>query len=81
MRQSAVNGEVKIITDLARGDITREENWAQAYICVAARAGGIMWFHFDAARPKWDDCLQLVRLSIGVSRNSFRSLRFEEDST
>ena len=84
MKQSAIDGEVNIFTPLARGDITREENWAQAYMCVVAGAGGVMWFHFDGARPKWNDFLRLGRelrsieeFLVGVELE--RGLRFEND--
>ena len=84
MRESAVDGEVNIFTPLARGDITREENWAQAYMCIAAGAGGIMWFHFDAARPKWHDFIELGQelrsiedFLVGVALE--RGLSFEND--
>lgn len=84
MKQSAVDGEVNIFTPLARDNITREENWAQAYMCVAAGAGGIMWFHFDGAQTKWNDFLELgnelrsiEEFLIGVELQ--RGLRFEND--
>jgi hypothetical protein len=84
MKQSAIDGQVNIFTPLARGNITREENWAQAYMCVSAGAGGIMWFHFGGAKPKWDDFLELGRelrsieeFLVGVALE--RGLTFEND--
>ncbi|MFC1715837.1 hypothetical protein ACFL6S_19365 [Candidatus Poribacteria bacterium] len=84
MKLSATDGQVNIFTPLARENITREENWAQAYMCVAAGAGGIMWFHFGGARPKWDDFLELGRelrsieeFLVGVALE--RGLDFEND--
>ena len=84
MKQSGIDGQVNIFTPLARGDITREENWSQAYMCIAAGAGGIMWFHFGGAKPKWDDFMELGRelrsieeLLVGVALE--RGLVFEND--
>lgn len=84
MKQSATDGQVNIFTPLARPDITRQENWAQAYMCVAAGAGGILWFHFDGAQPKWNDFLELGRelrcieeFLVGVALE--RGLIFEND--
>jgi hypothetical protein len=84
MKQSATDGQANIFTPLARGNITRDENWAQAYMCVAAGAGGIMWFHFGGARAKWDDFLELGRelrsieeFLVGVALE--RGLTFEND--
>jgi hypothetical protein len=60
-RRSALDGEPNIFIPLAsnRGKITREESWAQAYMCIAAGAGGILWFEFDGAQPVWQDYLDL----------------------
>jgi len=84
MKISATEGQVNIFTPLARRDITREENWAQAYMCVAAGAGGIMWFPFDGAGPKWDDFIELgaelrsiEEFLVGVALE--RGLTFEND--
>jgi hypothetical protein len=84
MKTSATDGQVNLFTPLARADITREENWAQAYMCVAAGAGGIMWFHFPGARSKWDDFLELGRelreieeFLVGIALE--RGLTFEND--
>ena len=85
MKYSATEGQVNIFTPLARGNITREENWAQAYMCVAAEAGGIMWFPFGGARPKWDDFIELGKelrsieeFLVGVALE--RGLTFDNDA-
>ena len=49
LRRSATDGQVNIFIPLAPRNITHEENWAQAYMCVAAGAGGILWFPFEHA--------------------------------
>ena len=84
MKHSATDGQVNIFTPLAGRDITRKENWAQAYMCVAAGAGGIMWFHLGGAKPRWDDFLELGRelrsieeFLVGVALE--RGLTFEND--
>jgi hypothetical protein len=84
MKQSGIDGQVNIFTPLARGDITREENWSQAYMCIAAGAGGIMWFHFGGAKPRWDDFMELGRelrsieeFLVGVALE--RGLTFKND--
>jgi hypothetical protein len=59
LRRSATDGQVSIFTPLAGGNITREENWAQAYMCLAAGAGGIMWFEFGGAQGRWADFIEL----------------------
>ena len=59
LRRSALDGEVNIFTPRASSNITREENWAQAYMCVVGGAGGILWFEFDGAQAKWDDFVEL----------------------
>ena len=85
MKQSATDGQVNIFTPLARGNITREENWSQAYMCVVAGAGGIMWFHFGGAKARWDDFLELGQelrsieeFLVGVALE--RGLAFENDT-
>lgn len=84
MKISATEGQVNIFTPKAQRNITREENWAQAYMCVAAGAGGIMWFPFDGARAKWDDFIELgaelcsiEEFLVGVALE--RGLTFEND--
>jgi len=84
MRRSATDGQVNIFTPLAGRGITREENWAQAYMCIAAGAGGIMWFQFGGAEEKWDDFLELGRelrsieeFLVGVALE--KGLKFEND--
>jgi len=84
MRRSATDGQVNIFTPLAGRGITREENWAQAYMCVAAGAGGIMWFEFTGAQGKWDDFVELgeelmsiEEFLVGVALE--RGLTFEND--
>jgi hypothetical protein len=81
---SATEGQVNIFTPMAGRNITREENWAQAYMCVAAGAGGIMWFPFGGARAKWDDFLELGKelrsieeFLVGVALE--RGLTFQND--
>jgi len=59
MRRSGTEGQPNIFTPKAQGNITREENWAQAYMCVAAGAAGIMWFEFGGAQRKWSDFVEL----------------------
>jgi len=58
-RRSARNGEVNIFVPRAQSDITPEENWGQAYMCIVSGAGGIMWFEFDGAQNKWSDFVAL----------------------
>ncbi|MHC4395739.1 MAG: hypothetical protein ACYS1A_08800 [Planctomycetota bacterium] len=58
-RRSARNGEVNIFVPRAQSDITREENWGQAYMCVVSAAGGILWFEFGGAQNKWSDFVEL----------------------
>jgi len=58
-RRSALDGEVNIFIPLASSNITREESWAQAYMCIVGGAGGILWFEFDGAQAKWADFLEL----------------------
>lgn len=61
LRRSALDGEVNIFIPRASPEITREENWAQAYMCIVGGAGGILWFESDGAQAKWDDFLALGR--------------------
>ncbi len=60
-RRSALDGEPNIFIPLAssEGKITREESWAQAYMCIVGGAGGILWFEFEGAQPVWEDYLAL----------------------
>ncbi len=59
LHRSALDGEVNIFIPRASSDITREENWAQAYMCLVGGAGGILWYEFEGAQAKWDDFLAL----------------------
>jgi hypothetical protein len=59
LRRSALDGEVNIFTPRASSEITREESWAQAYMCIVGGAGGILWFEFRGAQAKWDDFVEL----------------------
>ncbi len=59
MRRSGTEGQPNIFTPKSPGNITREENWSQAYMCIVAGAAGITWFHYDMAKPKWDDFVEL----------------------
>ena len=84
VRRSAADGQPNIFTPLAGRGITREENWGQAYMCVAAGAGGIMWFEFGGAQGKWDDFVELGKelrsieeFLVGVALE--RGLQFEND--
>jgi hypothetical protein len=84
VKLSATEGQVNIFTPMAQRNITREENWAQAYMCVAAGAGGIMWFPFSGARAKWDDFIELGKefrsieeFLVGVALE--KGLTFEND--
>ncbi len=60
-RRSALDGEPNIFIPLAShvGKITREESWAQAYMCIVGGAGGILWFEFEGAQKAWNDYLTL----------------------
>ncbi|MHC4738769.1 MAG: hypothetical protein ACYS9Y_07680, partial [Planctomycetota bacterium] len=58
-RRSAPNGRVNIVVPRAQSNITREENWGQAYMCVVSGAGGILWFEFGGAQNKWSDFVEL----------------------
>lgn len=85
LRRSALDGEVNIFIPRASSEITREENWAQAYMCIVGGAGGILWFEFDGAQAKWDDFLALGRelraieeLLVGVELE--KGLSFENDN-
>jgi len=84
VKLSGTEGQPNIFTPLAGRGITREENWAQAYMCIAAGAGGIMWFEFGGARQKWDDFLELGKelmsieeFLVGVALE--KGLTFEND--
>lgn len=84
-RRSALDGEVNIFVPLASSNITREENWAQAYMCIVGGAGGILWFEFGGAQAKWDEFLELGRelrsieeFLVGVELE--RGLSFEGDN-
>lgn len=84
MKQSATEGQVNIFTPLARRNMTRRENFAQAYMCVTAGAGGIMWFPFSGAKAKWNDFLDLGKelrsieeFLVGTALE--RGLTFEND--
>ncbi len=84
MRRSATDGQVNVFTPLAGRGITREENWGQAYMCIAAGAGGIMWFEFGGAQAKWQDFLELgeelmsiEEFLVGVTLE--KGLSFEND--
>lgn len=83
-RRSATEGQPFIFTPMASATITREENWGQAYMCLAAGAGGIMWFEFDGAQAKWNDFLELGKelrsiepFLVGVALE--KGLTFEND--
>ena len=83
-RRSATEGQPCIFTPIASARITREENWAQAYMCLVAGAGGIMWFEFGDAQAKWNDFLELGKelrsiepLLVGVALA--KGLTFEND--
>jgi len=84
MRRSAVDGEVNLFTPLAGGGIVREENFAQAYMCVVSGAGGIIWWHMGGAREAWQDFVdvgnelrEIERFLVGVELEE--GLRFEGD--
>ncbi len=84
VKLSATEGQVNIFTPMAGRGITRAESWAQAYMCVAAGAGGIMWFEFNGAQRKWNDFLDLGKelrsieeFLVGVALE--RDLTFEND--
>ena len=84
VKLSGTEGQPNIFTPLAGRGITREENWGQAYMCIVAGAGGIMWFEFGGAQGKWDDFLELGKelmsieeFLVGVALE--RGLQFEND--
>lgn len=97
MRRSATDGQVNLFTPLAGmrsyfkprwfsdgPGIAREENFAQAYMCVVSGAGGIIWWNLKGALHAWQDYLDvgnelrsIERFLVGVELEA--GLRFEGD--